>query len=461
MNDKKIINIDNITFFKTIKFIVPTYLTVFFTTLYTIADGLFVARYVGTNGLAAINIVYPLINILQGIALVFAVGGSAWSAIFLGQGKKDRANIIFSSSTILSVLLGILFALATLTFLTPILDFLGATDITKEYGTVYVSLWLWASPMVILKEIFIYYIRVEGKPELSFFFSAMGGVINIVLDYIFIGIMGMGIWGAGIATIIGIFASALMGGIWILKNAVLLKFDFKVFDFKILPKILINGSSEMINQIAIAVTTVVFNKTALEYAGEDGIAAVSIIMYVQFVFLGVYTGYSAGIAPLLSYSFGHGIKEVTEKLKRYSHLFMSIVPIILYIVAYLGAPWLVAVFSERTSEVYSLGLDGMRLYSIGYLFAGISIFTAARFAAFGQGQYSALITSLRSFILLLLFLILLPRLIGFSGVWLAMPVAEGMTVILTISLNCYFKGKNKRTHANYDKFDIESFLELK
>lgn len=422
----------SVRFTKVLRFILPTYLTSLFNTLYTIADGIFVSQYVGTNALAAINIVYPIVNILTGIALVFAAGGSAMAAISIGANEEKRAGQEFTLCMLLSLGVGTIVSLLMLLFLPQILIFLGATKPTISGCKIYAAIWRLGIPVVIGKEIFTYFIRADGSPGYSFFLAVAGGVTNIVLDYIFIARMDMGILGAGLATILGLTLSFFFGLFYFFQYKKNLRPVWKGLQLKIGLKCAVNGSSEFIDQLAIAVTTVVFNRTALSLVGENGIAAVSIIMYLQFLFIGVYFGYSMGIAPLLGYAYGNNDLAVCKKLELYSHRFFAFAPILMYALTYISAPPAVSFFAAPKTEVYFLALSGMRLYGIGYLFSGFNIFAATRLTAYGKGHISAVITFLRSFFLLLLFLFLLPVFWGMNGLWLAMPIAEAMTALLQL-----------------------------
>ena len=202
---------EEVRFGKLLKYIIPTYLTSLFNTVYTIIDGIFVSAYVGTDALAAINIVYPLVNVLTGIALAFATGGSAVAALHIGGGRKDRADRSFSCSIAASILLGSSVSLIIILNLSKILTLLGATDLTMVDCKIYALWWLWAAPVVVGKELFTYFIRVDGSPAYSFATALSGGVLNIILDYILVGQMQMGIHGAALATILGLILSFCMG----------------------------------------------------------------------------------------------------------------------------------------------------------------------------------------------------------------------------------------------------------
>lgn len=367
-----------VQFGKLLKFIIPTYLTSLFNTVYTIIDGIFVSAYVGTNALAAINIVYPIVNVLTGIALVFATGGSAVAALHIGGNRKEEANHAFSVSSVAAVLLSCLISLIVLTNLSTILSLLGATDVTIAGCKTYALWWLWATPVVIGKELFTYFIRVDGSPAYSFVTALSGGVLNIVLDYVLVGRMHMGIYGAALATILGLVLSFLMGIYYFARKYKALSFTLHGLSAGLALRSMVNGASEFVDQLAIAITTIVFNRTALAFAGEDGVAAVSIIMYLQFLFIGV------------------------------------------------------SCFANTASPVFPIAVSGMRIYGLGFLFSGINIYAAVRMMAYGKGYFSGLITFLRSFALLLLFLTVLPQKFGLTGVWLAVPAAEVLTLLVAV-----------------------------
>lgn len=416
-----------VKFGKVLKFILPTYLTSLFNTLYTIIDGIYVSRYVSTNSLAAINTVYPLVNIMTGIALAFATGGSALAAIAVGAGDRKKADSAFSVSIISSILIGSLFSIIVLINLTPVLKFLGATPVTMTDCRIYGFLWLAAAPAVIGKELFTYFIRADGSPRWSFSIALSGGIFNIVLDQLFVAQLNMGIFGAGLATALGLVLSCAIGILYFAIYRKNLRFTIRHLPFTCGIRCMVNGLSECIDQLAIAVTTIVFNRTALMLAGENGIAAVSIIMYLQFLFIGVYFGYSMGISPLLGYALGNHKPEICRKLEQYSYRFFAAAPLMIYGLTYICAPFAVTFFAEKQSLVFNLALSGMRLYGINFLFSGFNIFAAVRLTSYGKGHYSGIITFLRSFALLLVFLIILPHFFGISGMWLAVPAAEAAT----------------------------------
>lgn len=388
------------TFGAVLLFALPTWLTSLFNTLYTIVDGIFVSCYAGTDALAAINTVYPLVNILTAAALLFATGGSAIAAIALESRDQDRANRAFSVSMTVPIVLGSCFSAAVLAFFPSILAFLGATDRTMADCRIYALCWLLGCPAAIGKELFSCFIRVDGSPAYSFATALSGGIANIVLDWLFIGVFGMGVLGAGLATVLGLVLSCVMGIIWLLLPGRKLHFHLSGFSLSFALRLAANGLSECVDHIAAAVTTIVFNRAALSLAGEDGIAAVSIIMYLQFLVIGVYFGYSQGISPLLGYGLGCGDHAYCRALERHSRTFLLVLPPLLYGLTFLSAPVLAGFFAAEGSHVLALSVHGLRLYGLGFLFCGWNIFSAIRLTACSQGHRAGLITFLRSFFLL-------------------------------------------------------------
>ena len=320
-----------VRFGKLLKFIIPTYLTALFNTVYTIVDGIFVSSYVGTNALAAINIVYPIVNILTGIALAFATGGSALAALHIGGERKEEANRTFSVSMLLSLLVGCGVSALIWIKLPALLELLGATQLTMSDCKTYAFWWLVGTPVVIGKELLTYFIRVDGSPTYSFLTALAGGLLNIVLDYVFVGCMDMGILGAALATILGLLLSFSMGLYYFVKKKHTLEFTFRGLSFKIGFNCMINGTSEFVNQLAIAITTIVFNRTA------DGVCrrrwdSCCLHYYVccNFCFIGIYSGFSMGMAPPLGYAYGDKKLDVCRALERYAYRFFQIAPIVIY-----------------------------------------------------------------------------------------------------------------------------------
>ena len=331
-----------------------------------------------------------------------------------------------------AIVIGALVSALILFRLPLILQMLGATSLLMEDCKAYIYWWLFGAPIVVGKEMFTYFIRVDGSPTYSFLTALSGGIFNIVFDYIFIGQLHMGITGAALATFLGLLLSFVMGVVYFVTHPNFLHFTFHGLSIKEAFHSMVNGTSEFVNQLAIAITTVIFNRSALLFAGEDGVAAVSIIMYLQFLCIGIYFGFSMGLSTPLGYAYGDRNFSVCRVLEKYAYRFFAIAPIILYGCTYLLAPIGVRFFASPGSTVFDMAVSGMRLYGLGFLFSGINIFAAIRMMTYGKGYISGMITFLRSFALLLLFLTVLPRFLELNGIWLAVPAAEILTLIVAL-----------------------------
>ena len=319
-----------------------------------------------------------------------------------------------------AIVIGALVSALILFRLPLILQMLGATSLLMEDCKAYIYWWLFGAPIVVGKEMFTYFIRVDGSPTYSFLTALSGGIFNIVFDYIFIGQLHMGITGAALATFLGLLLSFIMGVVYFVTHPNFLHFTFHGLSIKEAFHSMVNGTSEFVNQLAIAITTVVFNRSALLFAGEDGVAAVSIIMYLQFLCIGIYFGFSMGLSTPLGYAYGDRNLSVCRVLEKYAYRFFAMAPIGVYF------------FASPGSTVFDMAVSGLRLYGLGFLFSGINIFAAIRMMTYGKGYISGMITFLRSFALLLLFLTVLPRFLELNGIWLAVPAAEILTLIVAL-----------------------------
>ena len=282
-----------VRFGKILKFIIPTYLTSLFNTVYTIIDGIFVSAYVGTDALASINIVYPIVNVLTGIALVFATGGSAVAALHIGGNRKAEADRSFSVSTVAAILLGCLISLLVLANLSAILSLLGATDVTIAGCKTYARWWLLVAPVVIGKELFTYFIRVDGAPTYSFLTALSGGILNIILDYVLVGRMHMGIYGAALATILGLVLSFTMGIYYFIR-----KHKFTIIFALVLGTVLAAICYVFTNQIVSAFLT---DQTAFSFAVQFAriLLSTSFLFGVFYVLVNALQAMGAATPALL------------------------------------------------------------------------------------------------------------------------------------------------------------------
>lgn len=429
-----------VTFLSLIKFTLPTIIMMVFFSLYTIIDGIFVSRYIGSNALSAINIVYPVICILIGISVMMATGGSAIVAKFMGEAKDKEARESFTLITITSIIFGLIIAIFSLIFIKQIIYLLGSTDSLYENSHTYLFTMLLFTPVIILKMLFDYFLITAGNPNLGLLSAIIGGVTNIILDYVLIVPLNMGLVGAALATCIGYSLPSIIGIIYFFNKKNTLHFVKPKFNFKTILYSCSNGSSEMVTQISSAVTTFLYNIIMIKLLGENGVASITIVLYAQFLLVSAYIGFTSGVSPHISYNLGSENKQQLYKIIKYSYIFIMLFSISTFIISKYLSPLLISIFAGNGTELYDITLNGFNLFQISFLLCGVNIFTSGMFTAFSNGKVSALLSLLRTFIFLSSGIIFLPSLIGVNGVWLAVPLAEIMTLVF--SLFYIYKYKN-------------------
>ena len=408
-----------------LRFTAPTIIMMVFMSLYTMVDGMFVSRFVGTAALSAVNIAYPAISVVVAIAIMLATGGSAVIAAQMGQGQPRLAKENFSLLVYVGIAVGLLLTILGFAFLQPLVTLLGANAATFAYCTDYLAVLLPFTPFAILQLLFQYFFVTAGKPVLGLVTTMAGGMANIVLDYLFIVPMGMGVAGAALATgigyaIPGIFGLAYFG----LCRSGTLSLVRPRWRLDTLVSSCLNGSSEMVTNLATAITTYLFNIIMMRLLGEDGVAAITIVLYAQFLLTAIYLGYASGVGPVISYHHGSGNRAELKKLFRMSMLFIAVSSLLTFgMTLLLGRP-LVLIFTGAGSTVYDLALRGFMLFGISYLFIGFNIFASALFTAFSDGRVSAIISFARTFLFLVVAVLLMPMAFGIDGVWLSVPAAE-------------------------------------
>ncbi|CAH2213086.1 MATE family efflux transporter [Tepidibacter aestuarii] len=420
------------TFKEFLKFVAPAVISMVFISLYTIIDGVFVSNLAGPDALASINIVLPIYNIIFGFSIMMGSGGSAIISKMLGEKNNTGANEALSLIVYSGIIIGIILAIVGMIFSTNIFKFLGATDILLPYCISYGNVIILSTPIFIVKAMFEFFVRADGDFNFSLFLSIIGGVVNIVFDYVFIKIFNLGILGAGLATGLGVLVSSIYGFWYFFSPKSKLDFCITKFDFKLLKDSMYNGSSEMVSELSTGITTFLFNILALKYAGESGVAALSIILYIHFLLVSTYLGFSSGIAPLISFNYGAKNSDKLKETFKYSKRFILISSLIIFTTSLVFAPFLVNVFVSSNNNIYNLTLIGLRIFSFSFLFVGLNIFTSAFFTAFSNGKISSITSFSRTFVFVLLGAYIFPPLFEINGLWLIVPFAELVTIFLSI-----------------------------
>lgn len=430
-------------FFSLLHFALPTMVMMVFMSLYTIVDGIFISRFVGAEALSSVNIVYPVISLLIALGVMLATGGSAVIAKKLGERKEKEAKEDFSFLVFFGFILGVLMLIFGNLFIEPVVTALGATPSLLTYCTDYLSICLFLAPACMLQLLFQTFFVTAGKPVAGLALTIGGGIANMILDYLFMGPMNMGIKGAALATGIGQLIPAAAGLIYFSCFHGSLHFVRPKFRFRVLVESCANGSSEMVTNLSTAVVTYLFNMAMLKFLGEPGVAAITIVLYGQFLFTAMYMGFSMGVAPVISYNYGRAHHVLLRRIFKICTGFISVSSVIITVIALVSAPVIVQIFTPVETETYAIAKEGFFLFSVNYIFAGINIFASSMFTAFSDGKTSAVISFVRTFVLIVLNILLLPAVMGVTGIWLAVPAAEFLTVFLSLF---YFRKKRNIYH---------------
>lgn len=416
---------EKFTFTSLLSFAMPNVIMMISLSMYIIVDGMFVSRLLGTTALSSVNMVYPAICFEMAVAIMIATGGSAIIARKLGEGKHEEAQRNLSFLIAAEVLIGIVIAVAGNLFIEEIVTLLGVSPVQSPLSITYARIIFTFAPAFFLQTAFQTFFVTAGKPALGLLVTLLAGVTNIVFDYIFMAPLNLGIAGAAAATGIGYCVPAVAGLVFFADakhNS--LHFVRPDCDWRVLLQSCMNGSSEMVTNLANAATTFLFNYTLLRFYGEDGVASITIILYFQYIFTALYFGYSNGIAPIISFKYGKGDREQLRSIFKNSILFLIASSILANILIHLTVTQALTIFTSEGSSVYDIALKGFSVYSLGFLIMGFGIFASALFTAFSDGKSSAVISFSRTFIFIVGSILILPDLYGEAGVWMAVPVAE-------------------------------------
>lgn len=423
---------EHFTYKKLLRFVFPSIIMMIFTSIYGVVDGLFVSNYVGKTPFAAVNLIYPFLMVLGALGFVMGTGGSAIVAKTLGEGKKEKANQYFSMLVYVTLAAGVVIMLLGQLFLPTIARLLGAEGEMLNQCLKYGRIILCTLPAFMLQNVFQSFFVTAERPQLGLFVTVGAGVTNMVLDFVFIAIFGWGIAGAAAATA----ASELIGGCVPLlyfgrKNSSVLHLTKPAFDGRVLLKTCTNGSSELMSNLSMSVVNMLYNWQLLKIAGENGVAAYGVIMYVNFIFISMFLGYSIGSAPIVGYHYGADNHSELRNVFRKSIRIVAAGGCILMLLAFVLATPLAGIFVGYDAELMQMTCHGFRIYALSFLICGFNIYGSAFFTALNNGLVSALISFLRTLVFQLAVVLILPIFLGINGIWLAIVVVEALALVVT------------------------------
>lgn len=433
---------DHFTVGRLLRFTLPSIVMMLFTSIYSIVDGLFVSNIVGDTAFAAVNFVMPLLMMLGALGTMLGTGGCALIAMTLGEGKRDKAQELFTFFTVTVLLIGVVVGGLGVAFLRPLVALMGAEGSMLDSCVRYGRIILLALPFFMLQYAFQSFFVAAEKPALGLTATAISGVTNMVLDALLT--PPFGLEGAAAATAV----SQLVGGVIPLiyfarPNTSLLRFRPFRFDGRALFKACTNGSSELMSNISMSLVSMLYNIQLLRMAGEDGVSAYGVIMYVNMIFLAVFIGYSVGASPVIGYHYGAANYEELKGLRKRSTAIIGVSSVAMLLLSELLAYPLSALFVGYKQALLNLTVHAFRLYSFSFLFSGFAIFGSSFFTALNDGLTSALISFLRTLVFQIAAVLTFPLIWGLDGIWYSIVAAEAMAVIVTV---VFLLAKQKKYH---------------
>ena len=433
---------DHFSYSKLLRFTLPSICMMVFTSIYGVVDGLFVSNFAGKTPFAAVNLVMPFIMILGGMGFMIGTGGTALVSKLMGEGKKDEASSTFSMMVLFTLLLGIVLSAVGFLTMRPVSYFLGATDAMIDDCVLYGRIVTGFTFAFMLQNVFQSFFIAAEKPRLGLIVTVAAGVTNMVLDALFIAVFNWGVAGAAIATGLSQCVGSVLPLIYFLRpNDSLLRMRPPSLRLRPILQACGNGSSELMSNISSSLVGMLYNFQLMRLIGEDGVSAYGVLMYVQFIFVAIFIGYSIGCAPVVSFHFGAQNHSELKSLLRKSTLLMASGGVLLTIAARLLAAPLARLFVGYDAGLFELTSHAFRLFSWSFLLAGFNIFASGFFTALNNGAISAAISFLRTLVFQTASVLILPLLLDVDGIWWAITVAEIFAFL--ISLMFLYLKRNK------------------
>ena len=424
---------DHFTYKKLLHFTFPSVAMMIFTSIYGVVDGFFVSNFTGKTAFAAVNFIMPLLLVLDAVSFMFGAGGNALVSKTMGEGDYKKANSTFSLVTYVSVIIGVIIAALGILFIRPIAALLGAEGQLLDDCVIYAQIVLAVKPFCMLQIEFQSFFVTAEKPQLGLISTIVAGVTNILLDVLMVVVFRWGIVGAAVATALSQFAGGLFPLVYFFRpNSSLLRLTKTKYDGNALARVCINGASELLSNASMSLVGILYNIQLMQFAGEDGVAAYGVLMYVNMIFIGAFLGYSVGTAPIIGFHYGAQNHKELKNLLHKSLIIMSISSVAMFVLGELLAKPLSWVFVSYDPALYELTLRGFKLFSYSFLFVGVAILGSGFFTALNNGAVSATISFMRTLVFQVAAILILPIFLGIDGIWLSVVVAELMAMILSL-----------------------------
>lgn len=435
---------DHFNYRRLLRFTLPSIIMMVFTSVYGVVDGFFVSNFVGKTPFAAVNFIMPFLMILGAVGFMFGTGGSALIAKTMGEGDKEKAQSLFSLIIYVQIACSIVISVVSLLVLRSVTAFLGADGELLENCVIYGRILLISLPFQMLQFAFHPLFITAQKPQLGLMATVISGVANMVLDFLFMAVFHWGLPGAAWATAV----SQIIGGViplvyFFRPNDSLLRLGKGKMDRKALLKTCTNGSSELMSNISMSLVGMLYNAQLMKFAGENGVAAYGVIMYINFIFISIFIGYSTGVAPVIGFHFGAANRRELKGLRKKSFTIIGLLSVSMFLIAELLARPLAAIFVSYDPMLMDMTTRGFVIYSASFLFSGMAIFGSSFFTALNDGLTSALISFLRSLLFQVAAVLIFPIFWGLDGIWLSVVAAEFVAAAVTL---VFILGKRKKFH---------------
>ncbi len=424
---------DHFTYGKLFRFAIPSVIMMVFSSIYGVVDGLFVSNLVGKTEFAAVNLIMPIMMIIGAIGFMMGAGGTAIVAKTLGEKQNELANRYFSLFVYVTSIAGVVLAVIGAIFIRPLSAMLGAEGALLDACETYGRIVILAMPAFMLQNLFQSFFIVAEKPKLGLWVTVGAGVTNIVFDALFVGVLPFGLEGAAIATSISQTVGGFVPIIYFARrNDSLLRLGKTKFYGKALLKASTNGSSELMSNVSASIVTILYNNQLMSIAGEDGIAAYGVIMYVGFIFIAMFIGFAVGTAPIVGYNFGAGNTDELKNLLKKSTIINFSAGAVMTALAFLLAEPLSMFFIGYDASLLEMTVRGFRIFSLSFLLSGFCIYGSSFFTALNNGLISAIVSFMRTLVYQMLGILILPIFFGLDGVWFSMLAAEILSLITNI-----------------------------
>ncbi len=424
---------DHFTYKKLFKAVLSPILMMVFTSIYGIVDGLFISNVEGDTAFSAVNLIIPVTMAIGAIGFMFGAGGSALVSKTLGEGDKDKAQSIFTAIVIINAAVGFAISVLTFIFIEQIVTLLGATPEMKDYAVKYGRIILIGEIAFMTQNLFQNFFIVAERPHLGFIVTVGAGVTNMILDAVMVAVLRLGVDGAAIATVTSQVVGSVIPIIYFAKkNTSLLRFRKPAFRTDYIFKTVTNGFSEFLSNVSASFVSMVYNKQLMSYRGQDGVTAYGIIMYASFIFAAVFIGYAIGTAPIIGYNYGAQNHNELKNVFKKSMILNFATGIVMTTLSVVFAKLLCSIFVGYNPALLDFSAQAMRIFSIGFIFMGLNIFTSSFFTALNNGLISAIVSAFRTLVCQLVMVFTLPIIWGVDGIWISIVAAEALALCLEI-----------------------------